>query len=50
MQMTSDREAEALAVKFMAMGYHAAILALQRCTGTFPGGTSAAGYSSCNAP
>lgn len=25
-EMTSDREAEALAVKFMAMGYHAAIL------------------------
>ena len=49
-QMTSDREAEALAVRFMAMGYHAAILALQRCSGTFPGGASSAGYSSCNAP
>ena len=49
-QMTSDREAEALAVRFMAMGYHAANFALQRCSGTFPGGASSAGYSSCNAP
>ena len=24
--------------------------ALQRCSGTFPGGASSAGYSSCNAP
>ena len=34
--MTSDREAEALAVKFMAMGYHAAILRYSVAPARFP--------------
>ena len=34
-QMTSDREAEALAVRFMAMGYHAAILRYSLCCRSF---------------
>ena len=34
--MTSDREAEALAVKFMAMGYHAAILRYSIAPARFP--------------
>ena len=48
--MTSDREAEALAVRFMAMGYHAAILRYSVAPARLPGGASSAGYSSCNAP
>ena len=35
-QMTSDREAEALAVRFMAMGYHAAILRYSVAPARFP--------------
>ena len=35
-EMTSDREAEALAVKFMAMGYHAAILRYSVAPARFP--------------
>ena len=35
-QMTSDREAEALAVKFMSMGYHAAILRYSVAPARFP--------------
>ena len=34
--MTSDREAEALAVKFLAMGYHAAILRYSVAPARFP--------------
>ena len=34
--MTSDREAEALAVRFMAMGYHAAILRYSVAPARFP--------------
>lgn len=34
--MTSDREAEALAVRFMAMGYHAAILRYSTAPARFP--------------
>ena len=35
-QMTSDREAEALAVRFMAIGYHAAILRYSVAPARFP--------------
>lgn len=34
--MTSDREAEALAVKFMAMGYHAAVLRYSCAPAVYP--------------
>ena len=35
-EMTSDREAEALAVKFLAMGYHAAVLRYSVAPARFP--------------
>ena len=49
-QMTSDREAEALDSQIYGNGLSCCDSALQRCSGTFPGGASSAGYSSCNAP
>ncbi len=46
---TSD-ESRSSCCRFLAMGYHAAILRYSVAPARFPGGASSAGYSSCNAP
>ena len=49
-QMTSVQRGRSSCCQIYGNGLSCCDFALQRCSGTFPGGASSAGYSSCNAP